>query len=149
MNTFFAAFREIRTKIRHTKNMSIKVDEVCKYLMQVKQAESEIFENIKHLSETRISDSNIDSVIRKLFEIDREVDIKNEDALSSRKRNQLSQFYVDLKGEINQKGDNLWGLFSGVTKYTTHSIKNSEQTKMYGAVGKKEQEIFNQLVELV
>lgn len=149
MNSFFAAFKEMNTKIRHTKGMGIKVDEVCNYLMQVKEAESVMFENIKHLSETRVSETNIDSVIRRLFEIEKGVNLQDEEAVSARKRNQLSQFYVDLHGEMQQKGDNLWGLFSGVTKYTTHSIKNSEQTKMYGAVGKKEQEIFNQLVELV
>jgi phage/plasmid-like protein (TIGR03299 family) len=148
MNSFFAAFREMNTKIRHTKNMGIKVDEVCNYLMQVKQQEKVMFDNIKQLSEIRCSESNIDTVLRKLFDIERGVNIKNEDAISTRKRNQLSQFYVDLHGEMQQKGDNLWGLFSGVTKYTTHSLTNSLETKMYGVVGKKEQAIFHDLVEL-
>ena len=149
MNSFFAAFKEMNTKIRHTKNMSIKVDEVINYLLQVKQAEQIIFDDIKHLSELRISESNVDAVLRKLFDIEKGINLKDEDAISPRKRNQLTQFGVDLQGEINQKGDNLWGLFSGVTKYTTHSLKNSTESKMYGAIGKKEKEIFRDLVELV
>ena len=149
MNSFFAAFKEMNTKIRHTKNMSIKVDEVINYLLQVKQAEQIIFDDIKHLSEIRMTENNVDAVLRKLFDIERGVDIKDEDAIGTRKRNLMSQFAVDLNGEIAQKGDNLWGLFSGVTKYTTHSLKNSMETKMYGAVGKKEQLIFNDLVALV
>ena len=124
-NSFFAAFKEMKTKIRHTKNMGIKVDEVCMYLMQVKQAEQIIFEDIKRLSEVRVSDSNIDSVLRRLFEIEKGVDLKDQEAISTAKRNKMTQFSVDLQGEIYQKGDNLWGLFSGVTKYTTHSIRNS------------------------
>ena len=148
-NSFFAAFKEMKTKIRHTKNMSIKVDDVCRYLMQVKNEEQTIFADITKMSEFRVSESNIDAVLRKLFDIERGVDIKDEDAIGTRKRNLMSQFAVDLNGEIAQKGDNLWGLFSGVTKYTTHSLKNSMETKMYGAVGKKEQLIFNDLVALV
>jgi hypothetical protein len=54
-------------------------------------------------------------------------------------------------GVINQKGDNMWGLFSGVTKYTTHSYSKGDntETKMFGGVGNREREIFTKLVELV
>jgi hypothetical protein len=63
----------------------------------------------------------------------------------------LSRFYIDLNGEINQKGDNLWGLFSGVTKYTTHSLTKGDNTqaKLFGTYGEREREIFTNLVELV
>ena len=92
-----------------------------------------------------------DRVVRKLFDIKPEVNLRDEDAISSRKFNQLSKFYVDLNGEIQQKGDNLWGLFSGVTKFTTHSIKggNSTENKIFGTFGNREREIFKDLVELV
>jgi hypothetical protein len=58
---------------------------------------------------------------------------------------------IDLNGELNQKGDNLWGLFSGVTKYTTHSMKKGDNTegKIFGQVGYKERQIWDNLVELV
>ena len=149
MNSFYAAFREMNTKIRHTKNMSIKVDEVINYLLQVKQQEQVMFNDIRKMSEFKVSDSNVDTVLRKLFDIAHNIDLKDEDQISTRKRNQMVQFGVDLQGEMQQKGDNLWGLFSGVTKYTTHSLTNSLETKMYGAVGRKEQTIFSDLVDLI
>jgi len=45
----------------------------------------------------------------------------------------------------------MWGLFSGVTKYTTHSIsaKDNTENKMFGVYGNREKEIFSDLVELV
>ena len=45
----------------------------------------------------------------------------------------------------------MWGLFSGVTKYTTHSISRNDNTenKMFGVYGNREKEIFANLVELV
>jgi hypothetical protein len=36
---------------------------------------------------------------------------------------------MDMKGELDQKGDNLWGLFSGVTKYTTHSLSKGDNSE--------------------
>ena len=75
------------------------------------------------------------------------------DSISGVTRNKLSRFYVDLSGELQGKGDNMWGLFSGITKYTTHSmgkdIDRNTENKMFGVYGKREKEIFNKLVELV
>ncbi len=150
-NSFFAAFREMNTKIRHTKNMVIKVDEVCRSLENVLQEEKKVFDSIVQLSETRYDDLFKDNVVKKLFNIAKDVDLKDEEALPSVTRNKLSRFYIDLNGELQQKGDNLWGLFSGVTKYTTHSLTKDDNTeaKMFGVYGKREQGIFNEMVELV
>jgi phage/plasmid-like protein (TIGR03299 family) len=151
MNSFFASFREMDTKIRHTKNMVIKVDEVCKRLEGVLQEERKVFDNIVQLSETRFDDLFKDNIIKKLFNIDKNIDLKDHDSIPSVTRNKLGRFYIDLNGEIQQKGDNMWGLFSGVTKYTTHSLTKDDntETKMFGVYGKREQGIFNEMVELV
>jgi hypothetical protein len=52
---------------------------------------------------------------------------------------------------LQQKGDNMWGLFSGVTKYTTHSLSKGDNTeaKMFDIYGDREKKIFSDLVELV
>lgn len=150
-NSFFAAFREMSTKIRHTKNMVIKVDEVCRSLEGVLQEERKVFDSIVQLSETRYDDLFKDNVIKKLFNIEKNINLKDVESLPTVTRNKLSRFYIDLNGEIQGKGDNLWGLFSGVTKYTTHSLSKDDNTeaKMFGVYGKREQGIFNQMVELV
>ncbi len=151
MNTFFAAFREMNSKVRHTKNMVMKVDEICRRLEGVLDEERKIYDNIVRLSETRFDDVIKDKVTKALFKIKPEVDLKDEDQVSSVTRNKLSRFYIDLNGEIQGKGDNLWGLFSGITKYTTHSLSKNDNTeaKMFGEYGKRELSIFNQLVEMV
>ena len=150
-NTFFASFRQLDAKVRHTSGMQIKIDDICYRLENSLDEEKKMFNSIVELSETRFDDIIKDRVIRKLFDIKPEVSLTDVDALSSRKFNQLSKFYVDLSGEISQKGDNMWGLFSGVTKYTTHSISRNDNTenKMFGVYGNREKEIFADLVELV
>ena len=148
MNSFFAAFREMNTKVRHTKNMVVKVDEICRGLEKVLDEEKKVFDNIIKMSETGYSTEFADDVIKKLFNIDSKINLKDEDSIPSVTRNKLSRFYIDLDGEIKQKGDNLWGLFSGVTKYTTHSLTKDDNTeaKMFGVYGKREREIFEYMV---
>ena len=151
MNSFFAAFRSIETKVRHTKNMTNKVDEICRSLESVLEQEKTIFKSIKELSEIKIQPGNVEKVLRTLFNVAPEVDLNNEEQTSTILKNKLSRFHIDLNGEIAQKGDNLWGLFSGVTKYTTHSLTKDDNTeaKMFGVYGNREKQIFHDLVELV
>ena len=151
MNSFFAAFKSIQTKVRHTKNMIVKVDEICRGLERVVEQEKVIFDNIIKLSETKVSDANIDSVLRKLFNIKPEINYNDDEQTSTNLKNKMSRFYIDLDGEMKQKGDNLWGLFSGVTKYTTHSLSKGDNTeaKMFDVYGEREKHIFQDLVELV
>jgi len=150
-NTFFGAFRSMDTKVRHTKNMVMRVDDICKGLEKVVEEETKMFEDIKMLSETRMTKESEDWVTRTLFNIMRDVDMNDEDSISTVTRNKLSRFEIDLNGELKEKGDNLWGLFSGVTKYTTHSMKKDDnsENKMFGVYGQRERHIFKELVEMV
>ena len=148
-NTFFGAYKEMGTKIRHTKNMGVKIDEVCRRIEGVLVEERNNFDNIKRMSETSFEMNTLDSVIRTMFDLNRDVDLKDTDKLSGVTRNKLSRFYIDLNGELREKGNNVWGLMSGVTKYTTHSVikgDNSEK-KMFGSTGNRERKIFSDLVE--
>lgn len=151
MNSFFAAFRGLNTKVRHTKNMGVRIEDICRGLEKLVVEEKEMFDNIIKLSETRIGANDVDQVLRSLFNIDRGVNLRDEEQVSTITQNKISRFHVDLNGEIQGKGDNLWGLFSGVTKYTTHSLSKGDNTenKMFGTYGRREREIFNELVELV
>ena len=150
-NTFFGAFRSMDTKVRHTKNMVMRVDDICRGLEKVVEEETKMFEDIKMLSETRMTKESEDWVTRTLFNIMRDVDLNDEESVSTVTRNKLSRFEIDLNGELKEKGGNLWGLFSGVTKYTTHSMKKDDnsENKMFGVYGQRERHIFKELVEMV
>jgi hypothetical protein len=139
------------TKVRHTKNMVMRVDEICRGLERVIEEEAVMFEDIKQMADTKMTKENQDWVSRLLFNIEREVNLNDEKALSTVTRNKLSRFEIDLNGELKEKGDSLWGLFSGVTKYTTHSMTKGDnsENKMFGVYGQRERHIFKQLVELV
>jgi len=152
-NTFFSAYRNLE-KIRHTKNMNIKIDEICRGIDTLVAEEREIFNTITRMSETTFSQETKDRVIKSLFDIDMDVQIRNfydEEKLSTNVKNKLSRLYIDMNGELQEKGDNVWGLFSGVTKYTTHSLSKDDnsENKMFGLYGNRERKIFKDLSVLV
>lgn len=152
-NTFFSAYRNLE-KIRHTKNMSVRIDEICRGVDVLVQEEQEMFNTIKKMSETRFDQRTKDRVIKSLFDIDMDIQLNNfndEERLSTNVKNKLSRLYIDMNGELQEKGDNIWGLFSGVTKYTTHSLSKNDNTenKMFGTYGNRERKIFNELSVLV
>lgn len=152
-NTFYASFREIKTRVRHTKNMKVQVEEICVRLETAHNEEKKIFETIKRFSETPFDEVLADKVTKILFNIKPDLDLKKVDDLeqvSTRTKNNLSRFQVNLNGELVEKGETMWGLFSGITKYTTHSLKGNEmENKLFGMYGKRELQIFNDMSLLV
>ena len=150
-NKFFSTFRNMETKIRHTKNIIVRVEDLMKELDKTMEEEKVMFQHIIHLSETSIGKYDIDNTLRTLFNLKDGVDLKDEENVSSITRSRLSSLSVDMAGEIKDKGKNLWGLFSGVTKYTTHSMNKGEndKQKMFGLYGNRERKIFSDLVGLV
>jgi phage/plasmid-like protein (TIGR03299 family) len=149
-NTFWKAYASVESKLRHSANMKPRIEEILRKIDVLLVEEQNTFQTIQRLGNIRMTQEVKDLVVRRLFEIDREERLDNPD-FSTNKKNRMSKFYVDLNGEINQKGDNLWGLFSGVTKYTTHSMKKGDnsENKIFGKTGNIERNIFSSLVEMV
>ena len=149
-NSFWRAYTSVDTKLRHSSNMKPKIEEILRKIDVLLVEEQNTFQTIQRLGNVNMTQEVKDLVVRRLFEIGREDRLDNPD-FSTNKKNKMSKFYVDLNGELAQKGDNLWGLFSGVTKYTTHSMKKGDnsENKIFGKTGNIEREIFEKLVELV
>lgn len=153
-NAFYSAFRQLQNKARHTKNMVTRVDEICVGLEKVKAEEARIFSDIELLNQRVSTQKAKDMVIRKLFNIKSDVDLNEPDALAIRTRKIVDAYKIDSLTEIADKGNSMWGLFSGVTKYTTHTVNKDRKKaydtneKMYNFYGKREQAIFHELVNL-
>jgi hypothetical protein len=151
LNKFFGAYRDIETKVRHTKNMHVKIDAICRRVEMVLDEEKTMFNDIVKMSETRLNPQIRDLVVRRLLDVDKTIDYTIKEAISTRKLNQINSLESDITNEMIEKGDNLWGLMSGITKYTTHHISanDNSQEKLFGKYGEKERLIFNELVSLV
>jgi len=131
--------------------MRPKIDEILRNIDVVLEQEQKLFREITMLSETAMKQTQRDLVTQLLFDVTAMEYYNYDKTLSTRKINQLNDFDLDLRTEISDKGDNLWGLFSGVTRYTTHSMKSTDNSegKMFGQTGVRERRIFKELVEMV
>lgn len=148
-NTFFRAYKEVGSKLKHTTNMRPKIDEVLRKIDLLLQEERIMFNDIKRLSEIPMTKEMEDMVIRTMFQLN-QIDKVGE--LSSRKDNRINVFKNGLNSETAQKGNTAWGLFSGATFYTTHkqfnTAEKSNLNKMFGKTGMLEQQVFNNLVKM-
>jgi phage/plasmid-like protein (TIGR03299 family) len=149
-NTFFANYREMANKVRHTQKMHERIDIICMQIEDVLRAEQKIFQSITRMSEVKINQKVRDMVLERILNLDKEERLADLTTLSTRKKNILSDLEVNIAGEVQDKGGNLWGLFSGITKYTTHSLKgDSNENKLFGVYGRREREVFAELSQLV
>jgi phage/plasmid-like protein (TIGR03299 family) len=149
-NSFYRGYKDVDTKLRHSSTMKPKIEEILRKIDVLLVEEQNTFDTIQRLGNFRMTKEVKEMVIRKLFDIKREESLTSDD-FSTNKKNRMLKFGIDLNGEVNQKGDNLWGLFSGVTKYTTHGMKKGDNTenKIFGKTGNVERQIFEDLVKLV
>jgi len=151
-NSFWRGYKQVATHLRHSSTMRVRIEEILSRIDVLVKEEQDMFKEITRLSEVRMTAEVKELVTKMLFEIDitERLDAPTV-PFSTNKKNKLVKFGYDLNLETAQKGDNLWGLFSGVTRYTTHSMKNSDnsESKMFGRAGKLEREIYSELVAMV
>jgi phage/plasmid-like protein (TIGR03299 family) len=149
-NTWWTAYREVATRLRHSSQMRPRIDEILFKIDVLLKEEQEQFAEIQRMGNVRMTPEVKELVTKRLFELSVEERLDME-TLSTRKRNSIEKFNEHLTFELAQKGDNLWGLFSGVTKYTTHLMKTGDnsESKMFGRTGTIERSIYKELVEMI
>lgn len=157
MNTFMGAYRSLETKMKHTQSMHIKLDGILRQLDLMRLEEKQNFEIITNMGNEKIDEATKLLVTKMLFDIPlkdkfsfTELMVNPAKRISTRKQNQIIAFNQDFLTETAQKGENLWGLFSGMTRFTTHSMnRDTTENKMFGSLGERERKVFNVLAEMV
>jgi Domain of unknown function (DUF932) len=150
-NTFWRGYKEVNTKLRHSASMKPRIEEILAKIDVVMKEEQTMFGEITRMNETRMTPEVQELITKRLFEISVEERLDSPE-FSTNLKNRLWRFNYDLGIELASKNDSLWGLFSGVTRYTTHSMKqgkDNSEGKMFGRTGSIEREIYSELVEMV
>lgn len=142
-NTFHGVYKQLSTRIRHNVSMKLRVDEVMADYERFIENEKEMFKTIKRLSEQTLNREVVEGIEKAFF------NIKDYDNMSTRKENLLKDFRLAMSNEVGEKGENVWGAFSGLTKYTTHIDRSSDESKMIGNVAMRTRRVFSDLTELV
>lgn len=140
-NTFNHAYKDLEHKIAHNKNMRNKLAIVMKEIDIAINQEKQTFSTIKKMNEISINESP--SVMTTLMKAMLGIKPKQELIVDELPINDLYKFKTimgNIEHEFEDKGETLWGLFSGITRYTTHNMKKTfkMKDKFYGSVARKD-----------
>jgi hypothetical protein len=115
-NQFFKFYKSGEAKFRHTATIEQKIASIP-FLIETALDESlrqvEVYR--KFLS-TPLTQGLADKMIQSVLEHDR---LDNPE-LGKRSVDMIDMFRSNIKTECEHVGDNVWGLFNGLTRYTTH-----------------------------
>ena len=121
-NQFFKFYKAGQSRFRHTATIEQRVKEIP---MLIELALSQSLETIelynKFASTPLTRELAMNQMVNAILGFDKSSLTHTEYAkLSSRNENAMNTLYDHIIKEMNQKGDNVWGLHSGVTSWTTH-----------------------------
>ena len=119
-NQFFKFYKSGQSKLRHTASLTQRIKEIP-MLIEMALAESlKLTETYKQFQSTPITKKLADEMVKHILGFDKTMSIKAESEISTRSLKSMETLYNHITKETNQKGMNLFGLFSGVTSWTTH-----------------------------
>lgn len=119
-NQFYHFYKQGQSRFRHSRNLQQKINEIP-HLIEVALNESmKMIELYREFESTPITMDLAHQLVNHLLSYDRTtIDV---DELKPRALNNMNALYANIEHEISteNKGMNLWGLHSGVTRWTTH-----------------------------
>lgn len=154
-NTFVAAAKQLSNSARHTSNIHSRVDEYLREVGFAIEQEKSIFRKFISLSQRAVTKNSIVKVVKEVTGVD--INMTTAEAqtkFSGYSINRSNELLECIANEMNQKGETLWGLFSGVTNYTTHKIpvvsrENARlESKYIGNGNKIDNNIFQSITNL-
>lgn len=120
-NTFAAAKGSLQNTARHTSAIHDRVETSIREIISVTQVERSIFDTFIKLSEIPVTKDNIKAVVKSVTGVDVDTPrTKAEEIYSAYSVNRSGELLQSISSELLVKGETLWGLFSGVTHYTSH-----------------------------
>lgn len=120
-NTFASARGKLSNSARHTASIHDRVERSLRDIESVTMAEKTIFDQFIKLSEVQVTSQNIASIVKSVTGVDVSIPrSKAEEIYSQHAVDRSGELLTSIAREIEQKGETLWGLFSGVTYYTSH-----------------------------
>lgn len=151
-NTFHSAYKQLSSKIRHTMSMKEKLDILREELTHIQAEEETLYNMFMKMAGAPATTQDIKDVVMSATAVSldtTEAEAKN--LYSTQQTNKAKALTTRIAEEISVKGNTLWGLFSGVTKYTNRdlSVPNREngtlESKFLGSANKLDNKVFDSL----
>jgi len=118
-NQFYRFYRAGRSKYRHTASMKTRIEEIPGLIQTALTESLQLNKVYKKFASTPVTQKLVDELVKSILNHDRS-DLED---MSSKTINHMEGLYENITRELASKGNNLWGLHSGVTRWTTHDRK--------------------------
>lgn len=119
-NQFYKFHKAGQSKFRHTASLTQRMREIPQLIEATLEESMRLTDLYTKFQSNNVSKDLADKMVKTLLGFDRKMSIKQESELSTRSLNMMDSLYNHIEKETNQKGWNAFGLFSGVTSWTTH-----------------------------
>jgi phage/plasmid-like protein (TIGR03299 family) len=154
-NTFHAAYKGV-SKVRHTMSMMQKIEVLTNEFESVKMEEQTLYDTFRKLANAPASEKTLLDVIKMATSVDASMKEKKASSVYSKYQiGKAQQLHARLAEEMAVKGQTLWGLFSGVTKYTNRDLRTpnrdnaTQESKLIGGANKLDNKVFNLLESII
>ncbi len=117
-NQFFYFNKNADAKWRHSASLNDKMITIPRLIRMALADSLQMMETYKSFVSTPCSREAAHDLVKHLTGIDKTMDLSEK---STRSVNAMNELYTAIETEMNQKGNNVWGLHSGVTRWTTHT----------------------------
>lgn len=152
-NQFSALRKDLNSSARHTSNMRGMIQRSLRTLEQLEESDASMYEIFSKMNDHKIDDSFAQKIIEQISGVDTKMSMSMaQDKFGTRKINICEKVTRSVAEEMSYKGKSLWGLFSGITHYTTHkggTDNSREESKLTGSLQRLDQSIFKQFSALV
>lgn len=122
-NTFMLALRAMQNSARHTASIKDKVEAAIAQINGIVLSEKSLFDTFIKLAEVPVTQPAIAKIVRNVTEVDILLSkAEIEKNYTTYAVNRSKELLAAIRTEMKQKGETMWGLMSGVTNYTTHTL---------------------------
>lgn len=149
MNQFFRFYKEGNAKFRHTATLNEKIKSIPSLIETALDESLRQVERYRRFVSTPVSQMLANKMVKHVLGYDRVITSTEEMAkLTQKSINIMDGLYSHIEKEMAQKGENMWGLHSGITSWTTHERKAPKRTNgkwedmLVGTSYKKNQSSF-------
>jgi len=120
MNQFYQFYKSGQ-RSRHTKTLEGKIKALPIMIEEALEQSMVMINRYKTFQSTPCSREMAHKMVNHLLGFDKATMTHKEySELSTRNLNAMDSLYNNIEKEMNSKGNNVWGLHSGVTRWTTH-----------------------------
>lgn len=120
-NQFFKFYKAGQSRYKHTASMKQRLLELPSLIESALAESLRLMEQYNTFASNEVSRELAHKMVNYLLGYDKQTMTHIQYAeLGTKAQNNMENLYNHIEKEMNQKGNTLWGLHSGVTSWTTH-----------------------------